>query len=61
MSFTESPFTKNYNKLDSLVSKTKIALDLWMSQPNCKTLQQEFKDANLALLEFSRSQREVSH
>lgn len=61
MTVAESPFTKNHSKLDLLVSKTKIALDLWMSQPNSKTLQQEFKDANLALLEFSRSRRELSH
>ena len=61
MTAVEIPFTKNHSKLDSLVSKTKIALDLWMSQPNSKTLQQDFKDANLALLEFSRSQRELSH
>lgn len=48
-------------KLDSLVSNTKRALDLWLSKPNSKELQQEFKEANRALLEFSRSQRELSH
>ena len=46
------------SELDSLVSKTKSALKSWLSQPNCKALQQEFKEANQALLEFSRSQKE---
>ena len=49
------------NHLDVLVHKTKAALDLWLSQPNSKTLQAEFKEANQALLEFSRSQRDLSH
>lgn len=48
-------------ELDSLITRTKTALDSWLSQPNCKALQQEFKEANQALLEFSRSQREPSH
>lgn len=50
-----------HNTLDSLVSKTKTALDLWLNEPQSKTLQEEFREANLALLAFSRSQKENTH
>lgn len=45
--------------LDSLVTKTKTALDMWLSEPRSKVLQQEFREANQALLEFSRTLRET--
>lgn len=49
------------DKLDSLVSKTKLALEQWLDDPKSKTLQEEFREANLELLAFSRSQKETAH
>lgn len=47
------------NELDNLVSITQIALEKWLGQPDSKDLQREFKNANLALLQFSRSQKQL--
>lgn len=46
------------DKLDCLVAKTRAALDMWLNEPGNTALQQEFKQANQALLEFSRLQKE---
>ena len=50
-----------HNTLDSLVSKTKTALEQWLDDPQSKALQEEFREANLELLAFSRSQKEAAH
>jgi len=49
---------KDDQQLDRLVMLTKSALDLWLKQPESKALQQSFREANQALLEFAQSQRE---
>ncbi|BDX07112.1 hypothetical protein [Planctobacterium marinum] len=44
--------------MDCLIAKTRAALDLWLNEPGNMALQQEFKEANQALLEFSRLRKE---
>lgn len=46
-------------EFNSLVDQTKSALDAWMSNPKSKPLQEQFKEANQALLDFSRSHKEL--
>ena len=48
----------NHEQLDHLVSSTKAALDAWMRNPECKSSQQKFREANQALLEFTRLHQE---
>lgn len=54
-------YADSQNQLDMLVSRTRSALDLWLNEPNSKDLQEQFKEANLELLAFSKLQKEACH